>query len=1104
VSANTTICSNTTTVVSTTGSVGVLQWQQSADGTTGWVNVSGGSGGNTASYTTPALTATTYYRVVASSSPCTYATSATITVTVSPVSNAGTVSANQSVCTGTAAVVSTTGSTGTLQWQQSADGTTGWANVTGGSGSNTASYTTPALTATTYYRVVATNSPCSLATSSTITVTVSPLSNAGTVSSDQTICSGSTTVLTTTGSVGTPQWQQSADGTTGWVNVTGGSGGNTASYTTAALTATTYYRVVTTSSPCTYATSSTIAITVNPAPSFGTVSGSQTVCSSSTAVLSTTGASGVLQWQQSADGTTGWTNVVGGSGGNTSSYTTAALTTTTYYRLVASGGAPCPYAVSPTITITVTTASNAGTASANQTVCYNSSVVVSVTGTSGSLQWQQSADGITGWADVTGGSGATTDTYTTPNLTATTYYRAVATNGTCTVYSSAVMITVATNINTWEGDVSNDWNVAANWSCNVVPSATIDANIPVVATVYPLLSGATGTCLNLNIATGASLTVGTAGVIQIAGAINSTGTIDVTQGAADFIGTSAQVIPANVFSTNYIRNLRDHNATTVTLQGPLNVTGVLGLKNGTFNTGDFLTLKSNASTTAMISEVTGAVSGTMTIERYIPARRAFRFLTSPVDAGTIFENWQENGADVTGIGTDITGAGGTANGFDVSGSNNPSMFTYLNNNPGSGSNWNAVTNTNSTNLLAGDPYRILIRGDRTVDQTSNSAPATVTTLRATGTIKTGDITVTDLNPDAQGFSLIGNPYQAPVDMKQILFESSQSADLVPFYTIWDPTVNARGAYVAVDLETGDNTITNPLDETQSSVADKYLQPGQACFVQTVNSAGANPSLMFKEVNKHVSTVTTNVFRTMDGTDTEIAKMRLSLYDNAALDVSGPMSDGLVVYFADSYSNDFDNQDAKKVVNQDESIGTVVDGNILSFQKRSLPTVTDVIQLSHQQYRKQHYTYKAQVTGLSGVTAYLYDAYNNTYSEMTNDGTSSLPFDVDADIPASIAVDRFQVVFQTNALGTGDHGFASTVSVYPNPVTEGQFYVRVPSESDNYKVTLVSILGQEIGSTVRNSGNNTILVHPDRELAAGVYMVQITNGTSTATKKIIVK
>ncbi len=107
-----------------------------------------------------------------------------------------------------------------------------------------------------------------------------------------------------------------------------------------------------------------------------------------------------------------------------------------YYMMATSNGCNVTTSVS---TITISPTPIAGTAvSAATTLCSGNSTSLSLTGSSGTIQWQQSSNNST-WANVTGGAGATTANYITPNLTATTYYRAVLTSGGCTAATSNVV-----------------------------------------------------------------------------------------------------------------------------------------------------------------------------------------------------------------------------------------------------------------------------------------------------------------------------------------------------------------------------------------------------------------------------------------------------------------------------------------------------------------------------------------------------------------------------------------------------------------------------------------------------------------------------------------
>jgi hypothetical protein len=257
--------------------------------------------------------------------------------------------------------VAVSGGSGTItyQWQQSADGSTGWANSTG-TGNTTATYTPSSATpGTTYYRVLvnASNSGCDQAVSNTAIATIIADLVVTTQPTDVTECVGGTDQMTVTVSGGsgtiTYQWQQSADGSTGWANSTG-TGATTNTYTPSSATpGTTYYRVLVnaSNSGCGQAVSNNatavinadIVITIQPSNVNECVGGTNTMS------VTITGGSGAItyQWQQSVDGINGWTNSTG-TGATTATYTpSSAVAGTTYYRvLVNAANSDCDQAVS--------------------------------------------------------------------------------------------------------------------------------------------------------------------------------------------------------------------------------------------------------------------------------------------------------------------------------------------------------------------------------------------------------------------------------------------------------------------------------------------------------------------------------------------------------------------------------------------------------------------------------------------------------------------------------------------------------------------------------------------------------------------------------------
>ncbi len=282
--SNTTVDAGQTASFSTTASNGTspytYQWQVSTGGA--YSNVSTGTGGTTASYTTAVLTTGSNgntYRVVVTDSASTSVNSGAATLTVNAALSTSAPS-NTTVDAGQTASFSTTASNGTTpysyQWQVSTGGA--YSNVSTGSGGTTASYTTAVLTTGSSgntYRVVVTDSaavPTSV-TSGAATLTVNAALSTSTPS-NQTISLGITNTATfsTTASNGTSpyayQWQVNSQGISSFVNVSTGTGGTTASYTTGVLTIVgndgDLYRVVVTDSAAvpTSVTSGNASLTV--------------------------------------------------------------------------------------------------------------------------------------------------------------------------------------------------------------------------------------------------------------------------------------------------------------------------------------------------------------------------------------------------------------------------------------------------------------------------------------------------------------------------------------------------------------------------------------------------------------------------------------------------------------------------------------------------------------------------------------------------------------------------------------------------------------------------------------------------------------------------
>ncbi|PCH75814.1 MAG: hypothetical protein COB98_08030, partial [Flavobacteriaceae bacterium] len=111
--------------------------------------------------------------------------------------------------------------------------------------------------------------------------------------------------------------------------------------------------------------------------------------------------------------------------------------------------------VNATGTITVDPTSIAGTISTDQTICKNETPNdISITGNTGSIQWKSSTDGTT----FTNISGETGTNLSFTSHSATMYYKAVVTNGTCIAVTTN-MVTITVDPTSIAGTISADQTI---------------------------------------------------------------------------------------------------------------------------------------------------------------------------------------------------------------------------------------------------------------------------------------------------------------------------------------------------------------------------------------------------------------------------------------------------------------------------------------------------------------------------------------------------------------------------------------------------------------------------------------------------------------------
>ena len=551
-------------------------------------------------------------------------------------------------------------------------------------------------------------------------------------------------------------------------------------------------------------------------------------------------------------------------------------------------------------------------------------------------------------------------------------------------------------------------------------------------------------------------------------------------------------------TTNIIKNLTLSSG-TATLGNTLNITAgsssgtVIVASGATLNTGDFLTLKSDANGTASVGNSAGTISGNVTVERCIPSgKRAFRLLSPAVTTTTFISgNWQGQ--------THITGGlGATGLGFDATETNNPSMYTYDNQAAQGVSGWTPILNTNATNLIAGVGYRVLIRGDKTpaniTSASANDMNAAIT-LSATGTLKTGTVPLSSsstpsinntTNSVTNGYSLVGNPYQSAVDWNAVT-----KTDIDVTYWAWDPnmgTSTQRGRYVSFNGST--NSVLDGAGSPLSYVG-QFIQPGQAFFVKNTGSTAG--TLTFEEADK--ATTSANVFRTAN-----TPSLGVALYDPNELAIGGYPIDATKAVFSSEYTNELGLGDAAKLEAAGENIAWFRNNTKLAIDAAAPVTTSDELAMKTMRLgANKNYTFKIQTTNFdNALTPYLVDTFLNTQTEIATSQAFLASFATTSN-QASYSEDRFKIVFQTSALSADD--FVKNIKLYPNPAKAGgSFYVDGITEAT---VSVYNVVGQTIPVTVMSQGN-AIQVTPSASLSKGVYLVSITTQGITKQVKWIVE
>jgi hypothetical protein len=529
---------------------------------------------------------------------------------------------------------------------------------------------------------------------------------------------------------------------------------------------------------------------------------------------------------------------------------------------------------------------------------------------------------------------------------------------------------------------------------SAVNNLTIDNANTVTIANNQLVNG----IINLNQGT---FNIGTTRIVSNGSGLitSNTGKMKADLGSVEMRGTAGvQNLSGNWFVNKTIANLTNANSTGITVAAVpadtllISTTLDYGVSTtgSTTNTNDNLTLLSRTTGTANFGNSTGnAITGRVNVERFLPARAAWRFLATPVVIGTsptIASAWREGNAALasSGYGTRVTGPTGPfgATGVLDQFTQRGSMKSF-----NSTTNvWDEVANANTALLANTKGYMTFVRGDRAVNIGGNGS----TILRIKGDLRTGSQTFAI---PANKFESFGNPYASRID-----FRNSLKTNIANAFIVWNP--NSAGAYNVGAYET---YVFDGTNYRRGATIRNTIESGEAVFVQSnVATAGL---IVVRETDKGVGSA--NVSRV----GVTIPTLEINLFAQNT-DGSTFLADAAMLNFNNQFSNNVDNNDVRKILNTYDNIGIKNGVYNLVVERRPNLLATDSIKLFISGMRVAPYKLEIDPSVLSntGLEAIFKDKYLQTETPMSFTDVTTINFTCTADALSRVN-DRFVIVFK---------------------------------------------------------------------------------------------
>ncbi len=643
-----------------------------------------------------------------------------------------------------------------------------------------------------------------------------------------------------------------------------------------------------------------------------------------------------------------------------------------------------------------------------------------------------------------------------------------------TYYVKSTGVSALATLSNWCSNYDGTGTVPASFSVNAIFTLANSSN----STNFSLgSSNLTFSGTKLVIPSGATLTVPTSRTLTLTGCtLDNSGTIGGNTGSILVNGTGNitfdGTINTGTFTTSTASDVTIGSSATMTINTALNLTQV-----GTFKTNNNVTLKSGNIKTTYMGPVSGNISGNINCELYIAGGyRKYRFLSHPFSTNQSLSLLTDD--------FDVTGSGGSSNGFTSTGSNNPSAFWYNTTNGDGGTydlGWTGFTSANGgsgNNWAPGQGIRALIRGAKTEGLDGNTYTPSAITIDMAGPVNTGNFTVNlDYlgSGNSLGLNLLGNPYPCPVDISGLVFNSATSNNI-------NKTVYWRNA----------RTGSYQTDVISSGTAYP-IRAFSAFFLKT--SAAAS-SVTFTESLKQTS----SSMSTFLG----LGELQTPNFLRISALIKSEQFDKVDFYFGNQYSDSLDQKfDAFKLTNDYFNFYSITSNKLkAAIDFRNLDTTKLIplgLGIAKNAIDTIQLTFDANNTG---VTLYLYDYLTQVKTPIVSGNNYSIV--VNANSPETVGDNRLVIgtIIALEKLSTKLKN-ELCLSIYPNP-TKDVLNIQTINYTRTAVVKLYNMSGSEVINTNIDFSENRVGTINTKNLQSGIYLLEVISENGLKFNSKIVK